>query len=119
MASAPQSIRFPASVDEVDAAWLTTALRRGGVLAADAFVATCDARPLGVGGGLIGSLARVHVGYGGAPTDAPPRLIAKFPSPIAGNRAVADAFDMYGREVRFYQTLATATSPIVRCLPAR
>jgi hypothetical protein len=108
--TAPQSIRLPIGVDQIDAAWLTDALRRSGVLAADAFVATCDARPLGAGGGLIGSLARAHVGYSGIATDAPRQLIVKFPSSVPANRAVADAFDMYGREVRFYQTLAATTS---------
>jgi hypothetical protein len=108
--TAPQSIRLPTAVDQIDAAWLTDALRRGGALAADAFVAACDARPLGVGGGLIGSLARARVNYGGAATDAPTQLIVKFPSAVPANRAVADAFDMYGREVRFYQTLAATTS---------
>ena len=110
MSSSIQSIRLPTGVDQIDAAWLTDALRRGGALANDAFIATCEAQPLGVGGGLIGSLARVRIGYDGAPTGAPTRLIAKFPSPVAANRAVADAFDMYGREVRFYETLAATTS---------
>src|SRR5262249_16646331 len=108
--AAPQSIRLPNAVEHIDAAWMTEALRAGGVLAADTFVTTCDPRPLGVGGGLIGSLARVQVEYGGAPTDAPTSVIAKFPSAVAANRAVADAFDMYGREVRFYQSLAATTS---------
>jgi len=108
--AAPQPIRLPSAVEQFDAAWLTDALHAGGGLAAETFVAACEARPLGLGGGLIGSLARVRIEYGGAPTDAPTSLIAKFPSTVAANRAVADAFDMYGREVRFYQTLAATTS---------
>jgi hypothetical protein len=108
--AAPRPSRLPSGIDALDAGWLTDALRSSGVLGADAHVATCDARPLGVGAGLIGSLGRVRVAYGGASTSAPTQIIAKFPSPVAANRAVADAFDMYGREVRFYQTLAGATS---------
>jgi hypothetical protein len=108
--AAPRSIRLATRIEQIDAAWLSDALHSSGALAPDAFVASCDARPLGVGAGLIGSLARVQVGYRGAPTDAPTQLIAKFPSAVAANRAVADTFDMYGREVRFYQTLAATTS---------
>ena len=102
--------RLPAGVANLDAAWLTEALRSSGALAANSFVTRCDAQPLGAGGGLIGMLGRVQLTYGGARTDAPLRLIAKFPSTVAANRGVADAFDMYGREVRFYQTLAATTS---------
>lgn len=36
----------------------------------------------------------------------PASVIAKFPSPVESNRAVANHFDMYGREVRFYQGIA-------------
>ncbi len=102
--------RLPAGVANLDAAWLTDALRSSGALSANSFVATCDAQPLGAGAGLIGMLGRVQLTYGGAPTDAPLRMIAKFPSTVAANRGVADAFNMYGREVRFYQTLAAITS---------
>jgi len=102
--------RLPGNVSSLDAAWLTDALRSSGVLSADSFVAACDAQPLGAGAGLIGMLGRVHLTFGGAPTGAPTRMIVKFPSAVPANRAVADAFDMYGREVRFYQTLASTTS---------
>ncbi len=107
---APRPDRLPSELAQLDAEWLTQALRSGGVLSRETVVASLDAQPLGAGAGLIGSLGRVRVGYDGAPTDAPTQLIAKFPSAVAANRAVADAFDMYGREVRFYQSLAATTS---------
>jgi hypothetical protein len=100
---------LPADVSNLDAAWLTEALRASGVLSGNSFVATCNAQQLGAGAGLIGMLGRVHLSYSGAPTDAPTRLIVKFPSNVPANRAVADTFNMYGREVRFYQTLAATT----------
>ncbi len=102
--------RLPANISSLDARWLTDALRSSGVLSPDSYVATVDANPLGAGAGLIGMLGRVQLHYGGAPTQAPVRLIVKFPSNVPANRAVADAFDMYGREVRFYQSLAATTS---------
>lgn len=108
--------RLPQSAEQLTPAWLTAALRSGGVLGAGASVATCEARPLGAGGGLIGVVARAQLRYAGDAPSAPATLIAKFPSPVAANRAVAETYDMYGREVRFYQELAAATSlPHPRC----
>ena len=56
----------------------------------------------GEGAGVIGLVTRVHLDTEGGPAT----LIAKFPSPAAENRAVAATYDMYGREVRFYQEIA-------------
>lgn len=100
---------LPTSAEALTPAWLTDALHSSGVLEAGARVASCDARPLGAGGGLIGLVARVRVEYAGAPGAAPREMIAKFPSPVAANRAVADTYDMYGREVRFYQEFSATT----------
>lgn len=108
--------KLPQRAEELSAAWLTEALHANGVLPAAARVAAVDARPLGAGGGLIGVVARAQLTFTGNPGDAPRTLIAKFPSPIAANRAVADTYDMYGREVRFYRELAATTPlPHPRC----
>lgn len=55
----------------------------------------------GEGAGIIGMVCRVHLD--GAPIAS---IIAKFPSPAPENRAVAAAYDMYGREYRFYRDIA-------------
>jgi len=108
--------RLPQSAEAISAAWLTDALRSSGAIGSSTRVARCDAKPLGAGGGLIGVVARVALEYAGEAGSAPRTLIAKFPSPIASNRAVADTYDMYGREVRFYSELAAATPlPQPRC----
>ncbi len=109
--------RLPQNAEQLSAAWLTEALRSSGALAAGARVVSVDAAPLGAGGGLIGIVAKAQLTYSGDADSAPRSLIAKFPSPIAANRAVADTYDMYGREVRFYQELAPITRlPHPRCL---
>ncbi|MBX3706035.1 MAG: phosphotransferase [Pseudomonadales bacterium] len=100
---------LPASPDELTPAWLTDALTRGGTLSTGARVIDCTPRPLGAGGGLMALVARIELEYAGQASGAPRTLIAKFPSPVADNRAVAETYDMYGREVRFYQTLAALT----------
>jgi hypothetical protein len=101
--------RLPQSADQLTPAWLTDVLRASGALPAGGRVAAVDAQPLAAGGGLIGVVARARLGYSGDAGAAPRTLIAKFPSPVAANRAVADTYDMYGREVRFYSELAAAT----------
>jgi len=108
--------RLPTSAAQLTPEWLTSALRSNGVLRGDARVAQCEARALGAGGGLIGVVAKARLDYAGDADGAPRTLIAKFPSPVAANRAVAETYDMYGREVRFYQELSATTSlPHPRC----
>ena len=41
-----------------------------------------------------------------APEGRPNSIIAKFPSPTQTNREVAQLYNMYGREVTFYQEVA-------------
>ncbi len=101
--------RLPTAADQLSDAWLGAALHASGALPAGARVASHSAQPLGAGGGLIGAAARVALRYAGDAGGAPERLIAKFPSPVPANRAVAETYDMYGREVRFYQELSGST----------
>ena len=102
--------RLPADASQFTAAWLTDALHESGALPAASTVTRVQASPLGAGAGLIAMLSRLELTYGGAPTSLPTRMIAKFPSSAPANRAVADTYDMYGREVQFYRTLAQTTS---------
>jgi hypothetical protein len=101
--------RLPANPAALTPEWLTAALRSSGVIDSSARVIACRPRPLGAGAGLMALLSRVELDYAGAPSNAPRSVIAKFPSPAAENRAVAETYNMYGREVRFYQTLANET----------
>ena len=106
---------LPTGPEHLTRAWMTEALRSSGVIPASARVSQCVAEPLGAGGGLIGLLARVQLQYEGS-ADAPARVIAKFPSPVQANRDVADTYNMYGREVRFYTELSRSTAiPHPRC----
>lgn len=60
----------------------------------------------GAGSGIMGMVTRVHL----TGPSGPATIIAKFPSPAAANRAVARTYDMYGREVRFYRSVAPKIS---------
>ena len=85
----------PSTPEDLTSAWLAQALGRP--------VNGFEVERFGEGAGVIGQVTRVHLDC-----DEPPRsIIAKFPSPAAENRAVAATYDMYGREVRFYQNIAS------------
>lgn len=91
-------MRFPTSPDQLSTDWLRHAL---GFALSD-----FEVEPLGAGSGIIGLVTRVHL----ASPAGPPSIIAKFPSPVAENRAVAQTYDMYGREVAFYRGIAPGIS---------
>ena len=61
---------------------------------------------IGEGVGIVGQLARLQLRYDGPATAAPGTVIIKIPSQYPENRAVADHFNFYEREGRFYQLLA-------------
>ncbi len=86
--------QFPASPEALTTRWLSDAL---GIALSGHRV-----ERFGAGAGIIGMVTRVHLDG----VDPPRSVIVKFPSASAENRAVAAAFDMYGREVHFYQDLA-------------
>jgi hypothetical protein len=95
----------PATTAEATPAFLTDALREGGVLSADTAVAEVSHEPIGVGVGIVGQLARLQLRYEGLAKGAPGMVVLKMPSEIPENRAVGDHFNFYEREGRFYQQI--------------
>lgn len=89
--------------DQVDAAWLTKALRAAGVIE-DATVATAIARP--VGNGLVGDSFRYALTYDRDAPGAPASVVGKFPAQDPSSRASGAALNLYLREVSFYRELA-------------
>lgn len=85
---------FPKAPDQLDAPWLSAVL---GYQVRDFQVSHFSE-----GAGVVGLVTRIHL----TAAEGPSSIIAKFPSPAAENRAVAHTYDMYGREVRFYQQTA-------------
>ena len=85
---------FPTSPDALTTDWLSEALGYP--------VHGFRVSHFSEGAGVIGLVTRLHL----ESDRGPDSLIAKFPSPAADNRAVAELYDMYGREVRFYQNIA-------------
>ena len=85
---------FPNSPDALSKAWLSAALGYP--------VRSFQVSYFGEGAGIMALVTRLHL----EADQGPQTLIAKFPSPAPENRAVAQTYDMYGREVRFYRDIA-------------
>ena len=99
-------VDVPATTAEADASFVTAALRSSGVITSATSVAEVEHVTIGEGVGIVGQLARLQLRYDGPATAAPGTVILKIPSQFPENRAVADHFNFYEREGRFYQLLA-------------
>jgi hypothetical protein len=97
------SLKIAARPQDVDAAWLTAALRRSGVLG-EAAVAEVVARP--VGHGLIGDSFRFEIVYDRDAPGAPGSLVGKFPAADPVSKATGVSLNLYAREVSFYREMA-------------
>ena len=96
---------IPSTTEEATAAFVTDALRAGGVIGADTSVAEVSHETIGVGVGIVGQLARLALRYEGPARGAPGTVILKIPSQYPENRAVGDHFNFYEREGRFYEQI--------------
>ena len=90
--------KLPAGPTELTAKWLSHAV--------GAPVRSFSNQVIGEGVGLLGQLARVNLEYEGRAEGAPRSLIAKFPAAVQENRDLANLFQFYEREVRFYEDIA-------------
>lgn len=94
-------------------AWLTGALRAGGVGAGASVV---DARRDRIGTGLVGQSIRFTLTWDREGPGLPRTVVGKFPSPDAKSRERGATGGEYEREVRFYQQLAGAAGiRVPRC----
>jgi hypothetical protein len=111
----------PASIDDVDAAFVAAALQDAGALPSNARVTSCDIGHLGEGVGMLGDLARVALTYEPAAA-GPASLIVKVPTTHDANRERGLAFAFYEREARLYdlfgRTGRTGGLRIPRCFAA-
>lgn len=88
-----ENLSFPTSPEALTKEWLSDALGQP--------ITAFNVELFGEGAGIMGQVTRVHL-EGGALNS----IIAKFASPAPENRAVAGTYNMYGREVLFYQDIA-------------
>jgi hypothetical protein len=97
---------LPTDNRELTAAYLTTALRRGGHLA-DGEVSSVVAGPLGAGIGFVGQLARLKLTYEGDRGALPDVMVAKFPIDDPMAKYLAQMFGFYRTEAECYRQAAS------------
>jgi hypothetical protein len=103
------ALSIPVSIDDVDARWLTAALRQ--VLPPGTEVRSFEVETIGTGVGLMGLLYRLHVDYTGTSgAKAPATMIVKLPVLIDATRRIARVYRFYEKEVAFYRELAPHTA---------
>jgi len=100
---------LPRTIEALTPAFLTQALRAGGLLPYGR-VSGVGSEPVGQGVGLLCQLARLSLAYDDAPPGVPATLVAKLPSPDEQTKGMANAFGFYAKEVRFYRELAPHVS---------
>lgn len=88
---------------QIDAAWMTMALRHAGVLGAGS-VRSLTRKP--VGNGLVADSYRFVIDYDGDAGSAPRSLVGKFPATDPASRKSGTDHVLYLREVSFYRELA-------------
>ncbi len=103
---AGEEVGLPASIDEVDAGWLTKVLRTSGAIGADHAVASVELAPFAEGLGFLSVLHRATLTYDGDPPDAPATVIVKMITDMAVQRGIGETLHFYPRELRFYREVA-------------
>lgn len=110
VAIAGREVGIPTDIEDVTASWMTNVLRVSGALTTDISVSSISNEPFAVGVGLLSRLFRSTLEYVGGPP-GPATVIVKFPTVIPHQRGIADAFNIYEREVKAY-TEVVPQSPI-------
>jgi hypothetical protein len=102
-------LTVPSDHEGLTAAWLTSALREGGVIAA-AEVTEARVEPIGAGQAFAGQPLRVHLRYDRSEDGAPASLVAKLPAVEPAMRRALSGLRWYESEIRFYDELAHDSS---------
>jgi len=99
---------IPLHPDEYTPEWLTAALRFGGLH--DVTVTSVKRSRIGEVVGLMSSTERLDVDYADGGAAGPRVIVLKRAADNAANRAVANTYHLYDREVDFYRVVAPKSS---------
>jgi len=93
---------FPRTVDEITPEWLTKVLRESGAIG-DARIKSFSS--VGLDGGVVGEVHRLHLEYTDSSGRGPSTAIAKIATADVEKRLLIGGRGFYEREVQFYQHL--------------
>lgn len=96
--------RLLANLDDLNADWMTDALRASGHLGNDRVTRLSQQR-IGTEQGYMSQIARVDLEYDGPAEGAPRSLVVKLPTSSTKNRRAGELTMGYEREIRVYQDL--------------
>jgi aminoglycoside/choline kinase family phosphotransferase len=99
----------PTKPEDISSQWLNEALQAGKAIPDTISVTGFDLEPMGEGVGMMSSMSRIRLNYSQQTAEAPQSLVIKFVAENETNRAVAETYNLYEREVRYYQQLADQT----------
>ena len=102
----PRWPELPETAEEIDASWLTSALRTSAP-EIGATVTAIDREPITAAVGLMGEVTRLRLSWDCRPGAEPESVVVKLPAALPDNRALGQALGLYETEHRFYQDLAT------------
>ena len=94
---------FPSAPEAISIEWLNAQLSRKGLVEVPDAITGFEWQRVGTG--QVGDSVRLTLSYRDGQT-GPASLVAKLPSPDPTSRATAGAFQLYRKEVGFYQELA-------------
>ncbi|MXY72266.1 MAG: phosphotransferase [Dehalococcoidia bacterium] len=103
------NLPIPLAYEDFTPDWATEALRSSGTLE-DERVTAVETSPVGEGFGFLGSLARLSLTYDRPRPGAPATVVAKFPTPVEMNLALALQYQVYEREARFFNEIKSSIS---------
>lgn len=109
-----EQFKLPSFPEGLTPDWLTDALSNAGFLPDGVAISSARQEQVGDGTGMMSELARLQLSYDGGGQDLPASLIAKFASRNPQNREVAQSYNLYERETRYFAELdpkTTAVSP--------
>jgi aminoglycoside/choline kinase family phosphotransferase len=107
---------LPKTPDDITGGWLTSVLRNSGGLPSNASVSALARRPVGEGVGMLSEIEFLDLTIDGDAPEAPSTVVVKFPTQNEVNRGVAEHFNVYTREVRYFadmDPLSAAAGPKV------
>ncbi len=93
----------PFSLDDINPAWLTGALRQTGVIQSEEVV-DFTKRPVGEDTGFNGEVVILSLQYSESSSDAPTSMVLKIPS-ASKNRIIGQTMGLYEKEIRSYRHL--------------
>ncbi|KKN40027.1 hypothetical protein LCGC14_0737490 [marine sediment metagenome] len=100
---------IPKGTNRITAEWLDKVLHNSGYLK-DFSIESISREPWGVGEGFMSDMARLKITYDKEYPGLPKTMIAKMPTTFKTAKAVALQYNVFEKEIRFYNEIAPKSS---------